>query len=284
MLISIMAGFVSDLFFLPALLKAFPRLYAPKLAPVPFETKRKIASVAVLLVFSSTSFAEMDAKSILKKSQSLLDASDDQAKVEMKIVEQNGEAKSRSLDLKTLRKDGFSVMARIESPADIKNMSFLGLVDEEGNEKQWIYMPSSGKVRRLVTGKTKAGLLGSEISPEDLNSEAIKASSAKLLKTDKDYFWIEIIPSEGTSDYSKVVTKISKTDYLPKFTAYYIKEKLKKTVSFKDYKQIGKIFRAHFMNVQNHLNGRSTEVRLTNVKINTGLSSDQFSQSSLKDW
>jgi hypothetical protein len=162
-------------------------------------------------------------------------------------------------------------------------MAFLGNVDEEGNEKQWIYLPSSGQVRRLVTGKTKAGLLGSEISPEDLNSEAIKSSSVKLVKTDDKFFWIELVPTLDTSEYSKVITKISKDDYLPKFTAYYIKDKLKKTVSFKDYKKIGPVYRAQFMNVQNHLNGRSTEVKLSSIKVNSGLKVEDFSQSSLKE-
>jgi predicted RND superfamily exporter protein/outer membrane lipoprotein-sorting protein len=287
MLISIVAGFVADLIFLPAFLKMFPQTYMfKKVVPVPVKAvkgKSKIYITGLALILSSNSYAGPDAKEILKKSQALLDAKDDEAMVDMKIIEQNGEAKMRSLTLKTLRDAGFSVMAKIQSPADIKDMAFLGNVDEEGNEKQWIYLPSSGQVRRLVTGKTKAGLLGSEISPEDLNSEAIKSSSVKLQKTDEKFYWIELTPSPDSSEYSKVITKISKDDMLPKFTAYYIKEKLKKTVSFKDYKKIGPVFRAQFMNVQNHMNGRSTEVKLSSIKVNTGLKADDFSQSNLKE-
>jgi hypothetical protein len=242
-----------------------------------------VKALGVLAVFTIQSAYALDAKDILKKSQQLLDSKDDEAAVEMKIIEQNGESKIRSLNIKTLRDAGFSMIAKIQAPADIKNMAFLGNVDEEGNEKQWIYLPSSGQVRRLVTGKTKAGVLGSEISPEDLNSEAIKASKVSMQKDDGKFYWIELLPSPDSSEYSKVITKISKDDLLPKFTAYYIKDKIKKTVAFKDYKKIGSVFRAHFMNVQNHLNGRSTEVRLTSVKVNTGLSSDDFSQSNLKD-
>lgn len=287
MLISILAGFVADLVFLPAFLKVFPQIYAPKIPVlVPIKTYKKIAAAIAFVTLSGmsyNSYAAPDAKEILKKSQALLDAKDDQASVEMKIIEKNGESKSRQLDLQTLRESGFSVLAKIQSPADIKDMAFLGNVDEEGNEKQWIYLPSSGQVRRLVTGKTKAGLLGSEISPEDLNSEAIKSSSVKLVKTDDKFFWIELVPTLDTSEYSKVITKISKDDYLPKFTAYYIKDKLKKTVSFKDYKKFGPVYRAQFMNVQNHLNGRSTEVKLSSIKVNSGLKAEDFSQSSLKE-
>ncbi len=276
MLLSILAGFFADLFFLPAFLKVFPQ--SLKTTPLP---SRVAASLAVLLM--ATPVWSQSAEDILKKSKDLIDAKDDQAEIEMKIIEKNGETKSRKISLKTLREEGFSVLAKIESPADIKNMAFLGQVDAKGNEKQWIYLPSSGQVRRLVTGKTKAGLLGSEISPEDLNSEAVKGAKSKLTKTDREFYWIEVIPAAGTSEYSKVITKISVKDYLPKFTAYYMNNKLKKTISFKDYKKFGPVFRAQFMSVQNHLNGRATEVRLSSVRVNTGLSEDDFSQSSLKD-
>jgi uncharacterized protein len=280
MLLSIVAGFAADLFCLPALLKVFPGLYRPQR-----KTKFKPAAMAAMLVFSlsSISHAGDSAQEILKKSQKLLDAKDDQAKVEMKIIEENGEVKTRTINLQTLRENGFSVMARIESPADIKNMAFLGQVDTEGNEMQWIFLPSSGQVRRLVTGESKAGLLGSEISPEDLNSEAIKSATVKMQKSDDKFHWIEITPEKGKSDYSKVITKISKKDLLPQETQYFVLTKLKKTVAFKNYKKIGPVWRAHSLIVKNHLNKRGTEVLLTDVKVNAGLSSDDFSQSSLKE-
>lgn len=282
MLISIMAGFVADLIFLPAFLKNFPGLYQVSKKVLPERRPAQLAA-GITIAMLSLEVMAMDAGEILKKSQALLDAKDDEASVEMKIIEANGETKTRNMELKTLRENGFSVLARIQSPADIKDMAFLGNVDTEGNEMQWIYLPSSGQVRRLVTGKTKAGLLGSEISPEDLNSEAIKSASVKLMKTDDKFHWIEITPAKGSSDYTRVVTKISKDDLLPKFTAYYVDTNLKKTVAFRDYKKVGPIWRAHLLNVQNHMNKRATEVKLSNIKVNRGLSSEDFTQSQLKE-
>lgn len=281
MLLAILAGTAADLIFLPAFLRMFPSSYR--------KSRKKAASfsyVTVTFLFMALTVcaqAKPDAKDVLKKSQLLLDARDDKASVEMRIIEDNGEIKERKLSLKTLRENGFSVLARIEAPADIKNMAFLGLVDTEGNEKQWIYLPSSGKVKRLVTGKTKAGLLGSELGPEDLNSQVIKSSFVKLLKEDKNHYWIQLIPEKDSSEYSKVITKISRVNHLPKETLYYVKDQLKKTVSFKDYEKFGKIFRAKLIDVKNHFNGRGTEIRLRSIKVNTGLMEDDFSQSSLKD-
>ena len=287
MLVSIAAGFIADLIFLPALLHLFPKLYLRQLVRSPAHQNQNnlakiAASVAVLLVLATPAEA-MQASDILKKSQKQLDAKDDQAMVEMKIIEENGETKARSLNLKTMRDNGFSVMARLQSPADIKDMAFLGKVDEEGSETQYIYTPSSGQVRRLVTGKTKAGLLGSEISPEDLNSQVIKSASVKLVKTDAKSYWIELKPLAQSSEYTQIITKISKKDLLPQLTVYYIQKKMKKTVEFLNYKKIGAVWRAHMMKVKNHINGRGTEIVLSDIKVNSGLKGDDFTQSNLKE-
>lgn len=298
MMVSIVAGFLGDLFFLPAMLRYFPGLLATKQktgasslsGPTDKTTStsedplpRVAAAFLLGLVFLTSSPAKAQtAQQILKKSQSQLDAKDDQAKVEMKIIEKNGEAKTRVIEMKTLRNEGFSVLAKIQSPADIKGMGFLGHV-KEGKESQWIYLPSSGQVRRVVAGKTKGGLLGSEISPEDLSSKAIKSSRVKLTKSDNKSWWIEIIPAKGTSVYSKAVTQISKKNYLPLRTQYYAGKRLKKTVEFKNYAKVGTTYRAQFIDVKNHLNGRGTQIKLSQMKINRGLSSEDFSQSALKD-
>jgi uncharacterized protein len=295
MMISIVAGFIADLFFLPAMLKLFPgmvRKLASQSPTVLPQSDQKsfapskaagwmLALLAIGMMTSERAFA-IEPKDILQKSRVQLDAKDDQAKVEMKIIEKNGETKTRVIDLKTLRKNGFSVIAKIQSPADIKGMGFLGQI-KNGKEAQWIYLPSSGQVRRVVTGKTKGGLLGSEISPEDLNSQAIKSSKVKMAQDEASFWLIELTPAKGSSAYSKVVSQISKKDYLPMKTDYYVGARLKKTVEFKNYAKLGNVWRAQVIDVKNHLNGRGTQVHLTEMKINSGLSASDFSQSALKD-
>lgn len=279
MIISIIAGFLADLYFLPAFLGLFPMIYRKN-----FKVNFNYSTAAfIFLVIPQMVNASNEANEILKKSQRLLESKDDEAMIEMKIIETNGEVKLRILSLKTLKDEGFSMLAKIESPSDVKNMAFLGNVDQEGSEKQWIYLPSSGQVRRLVTGKTKGGVLGSEIGAEDLNSEAIKNSKVKLEKADGQFYWIELKPLADSSEYSKVLTKISKSDFLPRETIYFVGDKIKKTVQFKDYKKIKNIFRAHQLVVKNHLNGRGTEVIFSNVKVNSGLSAEDFTQSQLKE-
>ncbi len=299
MMISILAGFLGDLFFLPALLKMVPRLVktvakVPSMAPSLGITDaseeeseasiQKVAAAVALAVICLHSFPAQaqTAAQILKKSQTQLDSKDDQAKVEMKIIEKSGEVKTRVIEMKTLRSNGFSVLAKIQSPADIKGMGFLGQV-KNGEEAQWIYLPSSGQVRRVVTGQTKGGLLGSELSPEDLNSNAVKTAKAQVVKTDNSGWWIEVVPAKGTSTYTKAVTQISRKDFLPQKTEYFVGSRLKKTVEFRNYTKIGPAWRAQLIDVRNHLNGRGTQIKLSQMRLNAGLKSQDFSQAALKE-
>lgn len=284
MMVSIVFGFIGDLMFLPALLTLFPKILRAQTEES--QSSYDLAKVAAvlgticLIAIPQKSFA-LSATEILKKSQQQLESKDDQSRVEIKIIEKNGEEKIRKLNLKTRRGSHFSVIAKIQSPVDVKGMGFLGQV-KDGEESQWIYLPSTKQVRRVVTGKTKGGLLGSEISSEDLNTQAVKSSKARLLATDAQGFQIEVSPKKGTSSYSKVVSHISKENFLPQRADYYVGNKIKKSVEFSGYQKIGNVFRAQKISVKNLFNGRKTEVIFSDLKVNSGLSESDFTQNALK--
>lgn len=290
MMLSVFAGFLADLYFLPAFLNLFSQskkqeTHKEESTPEevsPVKIAASIALALLMIVPKPSQAKSLTAPEILKKSQLQLDSKDDQAKVVMNIIEKNGETKKRVLILKSKRAETFYVMAKIESPADIKGMGFLGQV-RDGQESQWIYLPSSGQVRRVVSGKSKAGLLGSEISPEDLNSQMVKSSQLKSLPDIKNNYQIQVTPSSKDSVYSKIVSLISKDQFLPQKTTYYIKNKAVKTVQFEKYKKIKNIWRAQKIEVKNLKNGRGTVIELSDLKVNTGLQESDFSQSALKE-
>lgn len=290
MMLSIFTGFVADLFFLPALIQVSSKFnfisMKAKIKSYPIEAITKTAASFLLMcvfIFPSLSRSdEIKVENILKRSQILLDAKDDQAMVQMQIIEANKEIKNRQLQIKTLRTGGFSVLAKIKAPADLKGMGFLGKI-QNGKESQWIYLPSSGQVRRVVTGKTKAGLLGSEVSPEDLNSSMVKSAATKLVKNDKDYFLIQLTPVKGASIYSSIISKIDKKSFLPIQASYYLEKDLVKTVQFQNYVKLGTTFRAKKIEVKNFKNGRGTILTFSEMKVNSGLKEKNFSESALKD-
>jgi hypothetical protein len=63
---------------------------------------------------------------------------------------------------------------------------------------------------------------------------------------------------------------------------YYVGDHLKKKVTFSDYKTVNGIQRALKLVVENLDSKRSTEVRLSDVKVNGAVSSDDLTVAALK--
>lgn len=302
MVLSIIAGALADLVFLPAILKLFPRLvltYKPSPVAVvePLSTKEKSAIAAsVLLCFSitlgstSTSVAASsdEASLLLNEIRHNIESKTDEAKVTLKTTEANGDVQTRDIRMRSLRDaDGYRAMVRIEAPADIKGTSLLAEV-KGGNQDQWLYLPSTKQVRRVVSGKKSAGVLGSELSPEDLNADALRDAKAKLTKKDATNAWIEVTPNAGASEYSRVVITVDLSKKVPSEMDYYEKaegttpEHLKKKVVFSNYKAFNGVQRAQQMKVDNLDSKRSTEVSLSDLKVNASVSADDLTVAALK--
>ncbi len=201
----------------------------------------------------------------------------------MIIREANGENKERELLLSTLKDDKFYAIVRIQSPADAKGTALLAEVSAD-EESHWLYTPASKKVRRVVgANKQDSGVLGSELMMEDINSGAIKSAKVTVKSKDNKYIILEAIPKKGTSVYSKVLTQVSATEFIPIKTAYYKGNKMAKTVDFLKYRNVkGGIWRAQEIRVKNLENKRGTDLYLSQVKVNSGLDKDEFSVNALK--
>ncbi len=299
MVISIFAGFLGDLAFMPAMLHLFPNLLpapggaaeAPGLRGVApatsdlssLKTAASFAAIMTIAMFASGKAQAGEAEVLLSKSRHALESKTDQASVNLKIIEANGDKKVRSLNLKTLRdKNAFYALVRILAPNDIKGTALLSEI-KDGVESQWLYSPSSQQVRRVVSSNKSSGVLGSELTAEDLNSSAIKGAKVKLIKKDAKTAWIEVTPEKGASEYTSVVLMLSLPQALPQQTQYFKGKKKVKTVDFKNYVATkSKVFRAKNLNVKNLVNGRATEVEFKDLKTNAKLDADDFTVNALK--
>jgi outer membrane lipoprotein-sorting protein len=288
MILSIFAGAFADLLFLPSFIKRYPNFLLKNQSMAP---SRVISATAVsfvfLLVFAQKSFsAPLDVDTLLKKSKSLIASKDDIADVTMKIIEKDGAVKERSMQIKRKFGAKHMTLVRMKSPADLKGTALLNVI-EDGEENQWLYLPSTKQVRRIMGQQNKkAGVLGSELTPEDLDITTVKGSKATLLKemkvSNQDFALIEIKSNSNKTGYSKALVLISLKTSLPARLEYYDKQnKPVKRVDFENYIQVGGAYRAQSIKVRNLVNKRGTDLILSNIKSNSGLSEDEFSQRAL---
>lgn len=308
MISAILAGAAGDLLLLPSLLKKFPGLLmkptsssstslADKNAsethieePRP-RAIQKAAGIALILLasmfYSEKSFSspqvDPEAERILRAAQKNLEAKDDEANVKMTIIEPNGSKSTREMSIKTMRQDKFYALVKLTAPANLRGTGFLAHVDEK-EESQWVYMPSSGQVRRLVGAQRNSGILGSELTIEDLNSQAIKHSSVKLLRRTPQMIVLEVVPESDSSIYNRVVIGLHPQNLVPLRTEYFKDSKAIKRVTFENYRRAsGNIWRAHKISVRNLQNRRGTDLELSGYKINQGFSTRDFSTNVLSD-
>lgn len=305
MILSIFAGFLGDLVFLPSVMRMFPRmLTSPKDTPADEETPTQpksrdeippaaaaAALAALCLVFAApeahaqkkkvSSRVDPEAVQILEKVRGQVEAKSDQAKVTLRIIEANGDVKTRVLQLQSLReKDTYYAMVRVQSPADVKGTAMLAEIKKD-QENQWLYLPSTKQVRRVVSTKKSGGVLGSELSPEDLNSAAIQGAMVKVRKKVADRTVLEIRPRRKSSQYSAVLMTVT-PDARPLRLDYFSGKNAVKTVEFMDYKTLDGVQRAQKIVIKNLTNKRGTEVFLEDLKVNVDFSESDFSVNALK--
>lgn len=289
MVLSIVAGALGDLVFLPALLKLFPRFWAESvgLAKQIITGKSEAAAVAGLLVCGALMAAPAPAKadestSLLRQARLKLASKSDQATVTLKIIEANGDTKTRSIKLKAMSSGGdYHAIARILSPADVKGTALLAEI-KDGSQNQWLYLPSSRQVRRVVSGEKSGGILGSELNPDDLNAEVLKGAKAKLASKDAKLATIEVTPQKATETFDSALVMLTLPGALPAKIEYKLAGKTTKTVEFSDYEVQAGVHRAKKISIKNLQNGRGTDVELSDLKINEKLDKSEFSQNALK--
>jgi uncharacterized protein len=234
-------------------------------------------------VLSATQVFASTAKDILKKARMQLDSKSDQAKVTLKIIEPNGDVKSREMSLQILRtKEGFKSMIRMISPADVKDTALLAQM-EDGKDQEWLYLPSSKQVRRIASNKKSTGILGSELSAEDLDPMAFTGASTTLDKQTADSAQISVTPKPGASEYTKVTTTFSLPDALPRKTEYFKAAALVKTVEYLNYKAFaGNVQRAQSIHILNVAKNRGTDIDFSDINVNPKLAAKDFTPDALK--
>lgn len=329
MLLAIIAGLVADLVFLPALLAWQPALLnlpkpipRPKLTVVPAgpqppsfdldlnidqesDSSRRSAMASkaasflafVVLLSGSVKSEALTAsgtpaelKTRFQKAMRQFESKDEEAKVKLSIIEPDGSIVVRELSLqRSGTKNEQRMIARILAPSDLKGTSLLSIVTKD-DENQWVYLPSSKQVRKVVSSDTsESGVLGSELRYEDFDPSVIRETEVKLLRSEvvdgKKFDVLEAQIPTGKSPYDRAQVWVSIGRDLPSQIDYFSKGQKQKTIQFLNYKKVGKIVRPHKLVIRNLKNKRGTEIEMSQVKVNKGLSTQKLSVDSLaKAW
>ncbi len=213
-----------------------------------------------------------------------------QAKMKMVLRNKAGKESSREVRIRNLEVtgDGDKSISIFDKPADVRGTAFLSHTHVIKADDQWLYLPALKRVKRISSSNKSGPFMGSEFSYEDLSSQEVDKYTHKFLADEqlegRPVFKIEQVPTYAKSGYKKRISWIDAEHYYPvKIEFYDRKESLLKTLEFKDYQQyLSKYWRANQMLMQNHQNGKSTDLIWEGYEFDVGFQDSDFSQSALK--
>ncbi|MDO9549003.1 MAG: outer membrane lipoprotein-sorting protein [Candidatus Marinimicrobia bacterium] len=202
---------------------------------------KQITSILIIMLLiipiALPVFAEEDVFSIVRKMDEMSKTTTSIAKMSM-LTFPYSEDNSNFRDMKVLaygQGEDNSYMEFI-SPKSIKGLRILSI---EGD--QWVYFPSTGRVRKIASKSKDQSVqgVGGDFSYEDLGGGSMEESyTFKILNSDNTSWTLEGIPIKEAS-YSKIIITVLKENYqAPKIEFYTEGDGHKKDLVAEEYKTI----------------------------------------------
>ncbi len=238
----------------------------------------KITALTLLILLGSVSLikAQSEADKYLTEVDKVLNAPEDQElTIKITIYDKKGNESVRELTM--LQKGCCKRMTKFTSPADQKGIAFLSLP----NDNLTMYMPAFGKTRKVAGHVKNTKFAGTDYTYEDMEAKKYTDKyNPKILKNEKEAYVLELIPKDpDKSEYSKINMTVRSADNYPTLLEYYDKNgKLVKKMTNSNIKKVGKYLMAHQTILEDLRSGTKTKMELSNLKFDTKLSEDFFTE------
>ena len=237
------------------------------------------AAAAILLlapVRGGTQAESPTAAQILDRVDDAVNGPKDQSYTCRLVLRDKGGAE-KVRELVMLQKGRDRRLVRFLSPADQRGIAFLSL---PGN-MQYVYLPAFGKVRRVSSSVKTTSFAGTDFTYEDL--EAMRWSDkweGRIVKEDGDSTVLELTPRSGASTgYSRLVVWVKHDSAYPVRIEHYDRSgTLAKVMVREDLKQVQGYWVSMVTRMQDVRSGHVTEMTVSDLKLDTGVPDDRFSE------
>ena len=245
----------------------------------------KLLVAAALLVVGTSASAQLTGTQIIEKTYNRATGDDQTSMLTIMLTNKSGQTRVRKIQqfTKDLGDSEKSIMFFL-SPADVKNTSFMNWsYDGDKADDQWIYLPALKKVKRISSDSKSDYFMGSDFTYDDLGDRKLNADDHKLLreetKNEKECYVVESKSKNEDYIYAKTITWIDKSTFVGVQKEFYDEDgKLLKILTIKKVEKIAGFYIITNSEMKNVQNNHSTSMIIDNVKINSGISADQFTE------
>lgn len=217
---------------------------------------------------------------------------DNTSTLRMVLHNRAGEESTRTLKRMALETTGEGLgdqsIIVFEAPRDIEGTALLSHTRVLEADDQWLYLPALRRVKRISSGNKSGPFVGSEFAYEDLVSQEVEKFDYRWLRTeacgDLECDVVERHPRYENSGYARQVIWWDTAEHRAQRIDFYDrKDVLLKTLTWEGYRAYGEGFwRPARMVMQNHQNGKSTELIFSDWRFGTGLTAEDFTPTRLR--
>jgi len=237
----------------------------------------------------------LTAREILDKAKTLDDTTrhwtDRTQHMSLVITDGGGATRRRELAVYTKRysADEEKAITFLSAPAELHGVGFLQWSHRGRDDEQWLYLPELKRTRQIAARLRDESFVGTDFTFRDLQiltdllrwteAEAPTHLSGEEAVAGHLCETIELRPKLEGMPYGRIVLWMDRDALTPRRLDFFDLDATRtKTLSLEDIRDLGPIPTPHHLEMQNLKKNSRTVVDLTDVKYNTGLADDLFTQ------
>jgi outer membrane lipoprotein-sorting protein len=190
---------------------------------------------------------------------------------------------------KRFEEDRSRVLVTVDRPSDVRGSSYL-MIEREGGEEMFSYLPALRKVRRIQSRTVSGSLFGTDFSYEDMaHLQGLnRGTEVERLPDDevggRPAYALAANPRTEESSYSRIVTHVDHETCVPLQVDFYEGEELRKVYSQDptSLRREGEIWVARHSKLQDLSKGTTTRVEIDKIEFDVDLKDRIFTQSYLE--
>jgi outer membrane lipoprotein-sorting protein len=208
----------------------------------------------------------------------------------MDVVDRKGKVYKKKFVFRRLGSFGNSkTLVRFTDPAEVRGVGLLSVNQKGGGDRQWMYTPAIQRVRRIAPQERARRFLGTDFTNEDMAERVLDDFSYKLIAENETMdgrraYKIEARPvAADRSQYSYVYLWVAEdVPYVLHAQMYDERGQRVREYHASDLVRVSGIWVARRVEMSSPTEGTRTAMIVDDIRFNTGLKEDQFTQQALE--
>jgi outer membrane lipoprotein-sorting protein len=259
---------------------------------------RPFAIIALLAAFSgpaSVATAAPTSREILDQAKKLDDTTrrwtDRTQKMKLTTTDSRGGDRVKELQLQTKRYPGDEdkALSFFLAPPEVKGTGFLQWTHKGADDEQWLFLPEFKRTRRITAQIRDESFMGTDFSYRDLEilaeypdwteAEAPSTRTGEETIGGSPCHVIELRPKQDGMTYGRLVLWIDQEKLVARKIDFFDRDDAHvKSLTLDKIRDVGPVPTPHELLMQSLKKGSRTRVEVSDVKYDTGLADDVFTQ------